>query len=72
MQHSEGGTITTPSLQMGSKFREARTLPEATQQASAAELGCSGSGKCSQKVPLGPTDALTTPGAPTTPPTPPP
>lgn len=26
------GTITTPSLQMGSKFREAGTLPEATQQ----------------------------------------
>ena len=39
MQHSEGGTITTPSLQMGSKFREAGTLPEATQQASAVELG---------------------------------
>ena len=47
------GTITTPSLQIGSKFREAGTLPEATQQVSAAELRCSGSGKCSQKVPLG-------------------
>ena len=41
-QHSEVGTTTTSTLQMGPKFREARTLPKAIQQVSAAELGCSG------------------------------
>lgn len=40
-QHSEVGTITTSTLQMGPKFMEAKTLPKAIKQASAAGLGCS-------------------------------